>query len=206
MTRQNRVLPTGDIVALPVRGAYMGNRGILHDEDGRLGRARWRHPHWIICRLAFKGRRRAVMAPRRYTELFFFDEAVALAAGHRPCAECRRDAFNAFRAAWAEAQGAALPTAEAMDRALHSARVDPLTRGQRSFAAKLAELPDGVFVRDAAPEPALLWRGALHPYLGERYGAPRPADPASVVAVLTPAPSVAAVRAGYMPAVQIDAS
>ncbi|MDB5560081.1 MAG: hypothetical protein JWQ36_3015, partial [Enterovirga sp.] len=116
MPRQNRVLPTGEIVALPFRGAFMGNRGILHDEAGRLGRARWRHPHWIICRLAFKGRRRAIMAPRRYTELFFPDEAVALAAGHRPCAECRRDAFGAYRSALARAEGGPAHSAASLDR------------------------------------------------------------------------------------------
>ncbi len=205
MTRQNRVLPTGEVVALPFRGAWMGNRGILHDEEGRLGRARWRHPHWIICRLEFKGRRRPVMAPRRYTELFFLDEAVALAAGHRPCAECRRDAFNAYRRAWADAHGGPLPTAGEMDRRLHAARIDPLTRGQRRFRARLADLPDGVFVEDAGSGPALLWRGSLHPCRGPHYEAGIEADPAAEMQVLTPAPSVAALRAGYLPAVGIGA-
>ena len=83
MPLQNRVTPTGEIVADPARGTLMGNRGILHDASRRLGAARWRHQHWISCRLSFKGRRRAVMAPHRYTELFFLDEATALAAGHR---------------------------------------------------------------------------------------------------------------------------
>ena len=205
MPRQNRVLPTGEIVAESFRGEWMGNRGILHDEDGRLGRARWRHPHWIICRLEFKGRRRSVMAPRRYTELFFFDEAVALAAGHRPCAECRREAFNAYRAAWSAARGGSLPSAEAMDRSLHEARIHPLTRGQRRPKVGLAELPDGVFVRDIGSRPALLWRGALHPYLGDRYGPQAPLPEHVEVEVLTPEPTIGALRGGYTPAVRLPA-
>ncbi|NNM73016.1 hypothetical protein [Enterovirga aerilata] len=203
MTRQNRVLPTSEIVALPFRGAWMGNRGILHDEEGRLGRARWRHPHWIICRLEFRGRHRPVMAPRRYTELFFFDEAVALAAGHRPCAECRRGAFEAYRSAWARAQGGKPPSAAAMDAVLHSARTDLRTRDPATFAAALGELPDGVFVRTGPGEAALLSDGRLHPYLGEGYGPPRMAGTRTAVEVLTPAPTVAALRAGYQAEVRL---
>jgi hypothetical protein len=197
MTRQNRVLPSGEIVALPFRGAWMGNRGILHDGDGRLGRARWRHPHWIICRLAFKGRHRPVMAPRGYTELFFFDEAVALAAGHRPCAECRRDSFNAYRAAWAKTHGCPRPSALEMDRALHTARIDRRTGAQATTRGALALLPDGAFVRAEGGEPYLLWRGAAYPYLGDGYGTPRHPQTAVCVEVLTPAPTLAALRGGY---------
>src|SRR5688500_15168681 len=98
MPLQNRVTPFGEIEAAPARGLFMGNRGILHDANQQLGRARWRHKSWVTCLLSFKDRRREVMAPRRYTELFFCDEAVALAAGHRPCAECRREDYERFRA------------------------------------------------------------------------------------------------------------
>jgi hypothetical protein len=164
MPLQNRVTPTGEIIADPARGTLMGNRGILHDADRRLGSARWRHPHWICCRLRFKGRRREVMAPRRYTELFFLDEATALAAGHRPCAECRREDFRRFQAAWRDAVGAEIAAA-AIDRALHAARIDPQTRRQTRFEAALADLPDGAFVlladdhgesERAPPPPAVL--------------------------------------------------
>src|SRR5687768_4377928 len=99
MPLQNRVSPSAEIVADPARGTFMGNRGRLHDGEGRIVR-----PHvgirWIICRLSFKGRRRQLMTPGAYTELFFLDEATALSAGHRPCAECMRDRFLAFREAW----------------------------------------------------------------------------------------------------------
>jgi PAS domain-containing protein len=204
VTRQNRVLPTGEIVALPFRGAWMGNRGILHDEAGRLGRATWRHPHWIICRLQFKGRRRPIMAPRRYTELFFFDEAVALAAGHRPCAECRRDAFNAYRAAWAKAHACSPPSAAGIDDALHAARIDRRDRRQATYRATLGTLPDGVFVRDAGGTPSLLWNGLLHPYLGAGYGPPESSASSADFEVLTPAPSVRALLAGYPVSVRLD--
>lgn len=90
MPRQNRVNPFGEIIATPERGTFMGNRGVLHDEEGRV-RRKWKVKRWIVCVLEFRGRKRKVMTPRRYTELFFLDEATALAAGHRPCAECRRE-------------------------------------------------------------------------------------------------------------------
>ena len=100
MPRQNRVTPFGEIVAVPERGTMMGNRGRLHDEEGRIRRP-WQVKRWLICLLEFNGRHRQVMAPDRYTELFFLDEATALAAGHRPCFECRRKSYNAFVDAWA---------------------------------------------------------------------------------------------------------
>ena len=99
MPRQNRITPFGEIVSVPDRGTMMGNRGILHDVDGRI-RRRWQVKRWLLCVLEFKGRHRMVMTPNRYTELFFLDEATGLAAGHRPCAECRRSRLLAFRNAW----------------------------------------------------------------------------------------------------------
>lgn len=195
MPLQNRVLPTGEIVAEPFRGSCMGNRGILHDDARRLGRARWRLRAWLICRLAFNGRYRRVMTPRRYTELFFFDEAVALAAGHRPCFECRRRDYHRFLDAWTAAQGGERPTAPALDRVLHDARIDE--GGQRRFEAHIADLPDGAFVLSRDGTPSLLWGGSLHPYLGDRYGPPQAVDPGSPLVVLTPKPTIAALRAGY---------
>ena len=103
MPRQNRVTPFGDIIATPHRGTFMGNRGVLHDAGGRIKRA-WQLKRWIVCVLVFKGRKRQVMTPGHYTELFFLDEATTLAAGHRPCAECRRDRFLAFGRAWRSAR------------------------------------------------------------------------------------------------------
>jgi hypothetical protein len=126
MPRQNRVTPFGEIVSVPERGTMMGNRGILHDVDGRI-RRRWRVKRWLICVLEFKGRHRMVMAPNRYTELFFLDEATGLAAGHRPCAECRRSRFLAFRNAWGAANrhisGSESIRAAMMDNQLHAERI-----------------------------------------------------------------------------------
>jgi hypothetical protein len=199
MPLQNRVTPLGEIIADPARGTLMGNRGILHDAQQCLGAARWRHPHWIFCRLTFKGRQRPVMAPRRYTELFFLDEATALAAGHRPCCECRRDDFLRFQAAWRKAFGDHA-SAPAIDQALHRARVEPRSRRQIRFDASLDELPDGAFV--LLPDtlsPLLVQSGRLFPWSPGGYG-PSRARCAGRVSVLTPAPTIAVLRAGYWPA------
>src|SRR5271166_446073 len=152
MPRRNRVTPFGDILATPDRGTFMGNRGVLHDDEGRIQRA-WQLKRWIVCVLAFRGRMRQVMTPGRYTELFFLDEATALAAGHRPCAECRHARFLAFCNAWGTANpGACMsarPAATVIDDRLHAERLAP-DRSKRFFMGNLDELPDGVFVTVAA--------------------------------------------------------
>lgn len=198
MPRQNRVSPFGSIEATAARGLLTGNRGILHDAAGRLGTARWRHPHWIACRLDFKDVRRQVMAPGAWTELFFLDEATALAAGHRPCAYCRREDFRRFAAAWGHAHDlAAPPRAPEIDRALHLARVEPRSRRQRRFAALARDLPDGSIVA-LSGEAWLVLGSGLRRWTHQGYDrrAPLPDAPAEV---LTPAPTVAVLRAGYRP-------
>jgi hypothetical protein len=148
MARQNRVTPFGEIIAVPERGTMMGNRGVLHDAEGRIRRP-WQVKRWILCLLEIKGRQRMVMAPNRYTELFFLDEASGLAAGHRPCFECRRARSLAFRDAWAEGICGTVPpetvTAGMIDDRLHAERVGP-GRTKRTFVARLDGLPDGVLV------------------------------------------------------------
>jgi hypothetical protein len=197
--RRNRVTPFGEIVATPERGTFMGNRGVLHDDAGRIRRA-WQVKRWILCLLEFRGRKRAVMTPRRYTELFFLDEATGLAAGHRPCAECRRARFTAFCEAWRSGNGAAV-TADALDARLHAERVAD-DRGKRLFAADLGALPDGVFVqRQGAEGACLLWDGCLLAWSPGGYGERRPRPRRETVLVLTPASTVAALRAGYIPEV-----
>lgn len=194
MPRQNRVQPDGQIIAHPARGLFMGNRGILHDGAGQLGRARWRHPHWITCLTAFKGRQRPLMAPGRYTELFFLDEAVACAAGHRPCAECRRADWLLFRDRWAGLFGAA--DAAAIDRALHKARLTP-DRRQRHHLARAGTLPEGAFVL-WQDRPHLVTAPGLRPYDPEGYGPPLP-RPDGLLTVLTPEPLVQVMAAGWRP-------
>ena len=147
MPLQNRITPHGEIEADPARGDFMGNRGILHDANRQLGRRLWAHDNWVICYTASRGRHRTVMSPRRYTELFFLDEAVALAAGHRPCYDCRRHDYHAWTEAWRIAHKAAQPPrAKEMDRALHLKRIDRATRQQRTWSYHLVDLPDSAFV------------------------------------------------------------
>ncbi len=198
MSLQNRVAPNGEIVAVPERGLFMGNRGVLHDEHKKLGRRRWALKAWLICRLEFKGRRRAVMTPRRYTELFFFDEAAALAAGHRPCYECRRADFRAWQAAWQDAQCLPRPPrAPEMDACLHVERIASKSRSPRTWICPAEELPDGTFVAVGCI-PHLVQGDGIRPWYWRGYG-PMKVRPSGEITVLTPPSSVAALRAGYQP-------
>jgi len=141
MPFQNRVTPLGELIATPERGLVYGNRGCLHDERGRI-RRQWQVKRWIFCRLEFRDRHRAAgpMPPGRYTGLFFLDDATALAAGHRPCAECRNADYRSFLALTG-ASGA-----DDLDRLLHAERLRPF------HSALLEDLPDGAFVlEDDAP-------------------------------------------------------
>lgn len=204
MSLQNRVLPTGEITRAPWRGAMMGNRGCLHRPDRTLGVARWRHANWVCCVTEFRGRHRLPMpppgSPTVWTALFFWDEASAFAAGHRPCGECRNADYRRFRRLWEEA-GLPAGGAGAIDKALHAARV---TRDRRhvSHMAEAGSLPDGVFLRlDGVP--GLLARGAFHPWReAGGYGPPAP-GPRGEVEVLTPAPVVTVFRAGFVPAMRL---
>ncbi len=209
MPRRNRVTPFGEIIATQERGTFMGNRGVLHDPEGRIRRT-WQLKRWIVCVLAFRGRKRQVMTAGRYTELFFLDEATALAAGHRPCAECRYARFIAFCNAWKTAHPAdgtsARPTAEEIDRRLHAERLAP-DRSKRSFVAALDDLPDGVFVTVAAlGEQAYLVRGDyLLAWSPGGYGERRRRPKDEEGKVLTPQSTVATIRAGYVPEVHRSA-
>ncbi len=165
MPRQNRVTPFGRIVAVPLWGTMMGNRGVLHEAEGRIRRP-WQVQRWILCVLQFKGRHRTVMAPNRYTELFFLDEATGLAAGHRPCFECRRARFLAFRDAWESGNRRIVERepirASEIDERLHVERIGP-DRSKRTYLANLDDLPDGVFVMLDGREgnAYLIWGGEL---------------------------------------------
>ncbi|WP_299842226.1 hypothetical protein [uncultured Roseovarius sp.] len=195
MTLQNRVLPDGQITALPFRGTLMGNRGILHDDRQRLKTSRWTHPHWVTCVLEFKDWHRPVMIPNHYTELFFLDECVALAAGHRPCGLCRREDYTRFRSAWAMSHGK--NTLDQDDRVLHAARVTR-TRQHIRHAAPIETLPDGCFIwHDDAPH--LIWHNHLLRYDGGIYTASLPNPGTGDVTVLTPAPTVSVLGHGYVP-------
>ncbi|HSV68257.1 MAG TPA: hypothetical protein VLJ59_20510 [Mycobacteriales bacterium] len=196
MPLQNRVTPTGELIAVEDRGTLLGNRGVLHDERRRIVRlAQVRR--WIICVLEFRGRHRPVMNPRRYTELFFLDEAVALAAGHRPCCKCRYSDYQWFRRLWRETKKLPeLPRAETMDDVLHEER-RMVDGRRRTRLADPATLPDGVMILDE-DQPWLLRRSELLRWTPAGY-AERRALPGTAVAVLTPPATVATIAAGFTP-------
>ena len=199
MPLQNRVTPLGELVADPARGLVYGNRGCLHDDEGRI-RRRYAVKRWIACRLVFKDWHRApLLQPGRFTELFFLDEATAFAAGHRPCALCRRDDYDRFSSLWLDLHGER--GADTIDERLHAERVDPATRRHRLHEAELDDLPDGAFVldesADARPRRASSSRGRP---AATRLGAPAPPDRTTLV---TPPSLVAVLEAGWAPVVPL---
>lgn len=203
---RNRVTPLGDIVAAPGRGAWTGNRGRLHEGTGSRDIVRdHRGKTWLICTLSFRGRHSPQWQPGHYTHLFFLDEAVGFAAGHRPCAECRHSAFAAYRDAWTAAHGGQRPYAREMDSRLHAER--PRDRhGHRALTTMpWASLPNGVFVL-ADRDLAVVADDHLTRYdrMSNAYGEFRPRPRDGTAAVITPPAAVAVLRAGYQ--VQIDAA
>ncbi len=195
---QNRVRPDGEIVTDPARGLLMGNRGCLHGQGRELGVTRWRSKLWIGCVLDWRGRRRDPMPPGRWTALFFLDEATALAAGHRPCAYCRRADYVDFADAWRLSGGLpARPRALEMDARLHAERTDR-SRRKRTHAHDIGDLPEGVMIRSGGGA-SLLVDGQLRPWSLTGYGSPAPAPRSGRVEVLTPPSIVAALAAGYRP-------
>jgi hypothetical protein len=196
---QNRVTPLGDIVAIKLRGAWTGNRGNLHQgtEVVRFHRSQL----WITCTLQYKDWKLAQWAPGKFTVLFLHDEAVSFAAGHRPCALCRREAYNAFRQAWADGLGGPPPLAVQMDRQLHSERIVRGTHRRQLHPMPWPSLPAGSFVL-ADDQPTLVLDDAVVPWTTEGYSAARARPGAGSATVITPPSTMAALRAGYRP--QID--
>jgi hypothetical protein len=204
MTLQNRVTPFGEIVAIAQRGMFTGNRGILHDPRTRtLLKRRWTSKAWIVCALEFKGVRRDVMATRSWTELFFLDEATALAAGHRPCFACRREAAERFRRAWAQANKTATPPASAMDAVLHSERLQNAKKRLHPIQGAPLALPDGAMV--SAGDEAYLIAGGLA-WRWTPSGYERAPDFERADGLLTPPSTLAACEAGYRPTIHPSCS
>jgi hypothetical protein len=200
---QNRVAPTGEIVAVAARGTFTGNRGIIHDPLTRtLLTRRWSNPAWIICVCDFRGRRRDVMAGRSWTELFFLDEATALAAGHRPCFYCRRADAEQFRTAWQDGNRVARAGAKEIDAVLHAERLDGRAKRLHPLEGALADLPDGAMVqaRSSAAGPAACYlitkgRALAWSFDGYRSADATPRD----AMLLTPPSTLRALQAGYRP-------
>ena len=198
MPLQNRVTPLGEVIANPARGLVHGNRGCLHDDDRRI-RRHHAVKRWIACRLEYKGWRRSpLMQPGRYTELFFLDDATAIAAGHRACALCRRSDYDRLRTIWRQRyprdRGA-----DAIDVRLHDERWDPAARAQRHHRAELEDLPDGAFVlRDG--EPFVVVGPAIRRWTPSGYEEPVERG-AGEVDVITPPSFVEVLRRGWDPLV-----
>ncbi|RJF73939.1 hypothetical protein [Rhodopseudomonas palustris] len=207
MPLQNRVTPFGDILAVAARGLFTGNRGIIHDPATRtLLSRRWSNPAWLICVCDFRGRRRAVMATRSWTELFFLDEATALAAGHRPCYFCRRDDASRFAAAWAQGNGLARVSAKEIDAVLHRERLDGKAKRLHPLPCAISALPDGAMVA-ADDECYLIAQGTPLRWSFDGY---YPIDRSTLnrqptPVLLTPPSTLRTLRAGYQPALHPSA-
>jgi len=212
---QNRVDPYGNIIKTPARGAWMGNRGIIHDKNNEIVRP-FQNKTWLTCRTEFKNRKLKVMAPNTYTKLFFIDEATAFAAGHRPCALCRKDDFQLFKKLWIKANpqynlNENSPIGE-IDKILHTERLAG-TGSKITHTGQLDELPDGVIV--SYEDQPLLWKsGYLYPWTPEGYQQPiTPANateigsthhtPPCPLIILTPASIIRTFKAGYKPQMAI---
>jgi hypothetical protein len=200
VTRRNRVDPWGDLHAVDARGMFTGNRGSLVDDTGAVVRHHRSSTLWITCLLRFRDHRQPLADPHRWTPLFFLDEAVALAAGHRPCAYCRRADYESYR--WALAGGGRPPSAVDLDRRLAGER---LRRGRGLsrasdrplWRAPVESLPDGAVVLDDDRQPCLLVAGTLRRFAFDGWSSATAPPP--VVDALTPPTSVTALAGGYRP-------
>ena len=203
MSLQNRVTPTGDIVATPHRGLFTGNRGIIHDPATKTLTRRWASQAWLVCACEFRGRRRQVMATRSWTELFFLDEATALAAGHRPCFYCRRDDAVRFRTCWEAGNGVADLLARDLDATLHRERLDGAAKRRHELPMPPERLPDGAMLQEGAQIYLMLQgRALLWTHAGYRY-----ADhPLEGALLLTPPSTLRALAAGYVPVLHPSAT
>jgi hypothetical protein len=199
MSERNRVTPFGEIVAIEQRGMFMGNRGSIH--RGRAIVRPWQVRRWITCVLEFKGWLAPKWEQGRWTPLFFWDEAVALAAGHRPCALCRRGDFNRWMDGW-ESAFDQRPRVDPMDRRLHGERVKG--RRQRRHVMAWRDMPEGSFVV-VREVPALVMGDRLVPWSPKGYGAPVNRPGGGDAVVLTPPSAVAVLGHGYRPAVHPSA-
>jgi len=196
MPLQNRVTPSGDIIATPHRGLFTGNRGIIHDPATKALTRRWAGKAWLTCVCEFRGRRREVMGGRSWTELFFLDEATALSAGHRPCFYCRRDDANRFRAAWEAGNGVSNVLAPEIDAVLHRERLDRGKKRLHALPMPLEQLPDGALLQQG-DESYLVTQGRV--WLWSPAGYCDVADALREPMMLTPPSTLRALSAGYRP-------
>jgi hypothetical protein len=209
MPLQNRVNPFSKIIATPERGAFTGNRGVIHNRQKEIIK---NHAvkYWITCMLQYKDMHRAVMTPNRWTELFFLDEATAFAAGHRPCGFCRHADFKLFKNLWLQANGEKYGLIEnekmdVIDIIIHKERLDK-NNVQKTFSVALKTLPDGVFIKLPQNENAYLWnKQNLYEWSFNGYKKLAILNKDQTVDVLTPTSYVEVFRIGYLPQVHLSA-
>ena len=196
MPLQNRVTPAGEIIATPHRGMFTGNRGIIHDPATKTLTRRWASQAWLTCVCEFRGRRREVMGGRSWTELFFLDEATALAAGHRPCFFCRREDANRFRAAWEQGNAVKNVLAREIDTVLHRERLDDGSKRLHALTMPLKKLPDGAMLQ-AGNESFVIVQG--REMLWSPGGYREASNALKDAMLLTPPSTLRALDAGYRP-------
>ncbi|WP_316826996.1 hypothetical protein [Pedobacter miscanthi] len=202
---QNRVNPSGEIIRTPYRGTWLGNRGVLHNGKQEIVRF-YKIKAWITCALVFRGRHRKVMQPNRWTELFFFDEATAFSAGHRPCFQCRYEDHQRFKTYWLKGNpeygfDLKTPVAE-IDNILHQERMNT-HKTKVTYQEKFTDLPDGTFVI-IQDQPYLLKNSQLHLWTPAGYNKGILLPDLHQVKVLTPKSIVNMFRAGYVPQMGIS--
>ena len=200
MARQNRVTPLGEIVTNDARGTLMGNRGCIHEANGTLSKRRWARKQWVICKLEFAGRHRQIMAPGRYTELFFLDEATALAAGHRPCAPCQRVRYEEYAAAWRETHGAGRSISD-IDNQLHRERAAVIGIEMLPLR-RFNDVPVGAFfMSDDSNDLMLRTRNDVKAWTIRGYTAltTAPWSPNKSVILVTPESTAELFKRGFMP-------
>lgn len=195
--------PMGQLHSVREHGSLMGNRGQLHNEQQQIVRP-WKLKRWITCALDYQGIKRDLMAPNSYTELFFLDEPTSYAAGHRPCGDCRKERYKAFKAAWARIFPDREQSADGIDKVLHAARLNS-DNSQRTWQAPLAELPDGAMIEHEG-QPVLLWRGRQLCWSFSGYSHLARPIPPGTVTVLTPEPIVALLKSGLAAELQVHVS
>ena len=202
---QNRVDTFGTIISTKARGSWMGNRGIIHNDKQEIVRS-FKLNAWITCKLDFKGWKRAIMAPNRYTELFFLDEATAFAAGHRPCSECRRNDFNNFKTLWLKGnpgyQFTGKTSIQELDKVLNKERKNN-DGSKKTYLENTHLLPDGTFI-SFENNAWLLFNHQMHLWSPFGYKECLPIPLVDKLTVLTPGSVVNTFRAGYLPQMNIS--
>lgn len=207
MTLQNRVTPFGELKSINARGEFLGNRGILHNDEKQIVK-QWRHKAWVTCSLEYQGIQREIFSKGNYSELFFLDEATALSAGHRPCGDCRRERLKEFKLLWQQANSEDGDTSgtkvELIDTQMHAERT--MRDGTKvTYQTKLGELPDGAFI--SIDGIALLkWNNKLFEWSASGYTERFETFPEElVVDVLTPRSVIGVIKSGYIPQVHHSA-